>query len=391
MLRRVLFKTAPSPSFFLASCASLQLAAAAGIMNAFWLGLASLRRSVLPSSRIAARARSFQPIRQTRRASYQRFPGPDGRQYSRAGPAEKLQFLWANYRPVILGTGTVGGAFYVYNLEEVPITGRRRFNCLSPETERQVLGDAGYEDLVREYRGKILPESHPNTRMVRRVVERLLPAVGNLGTETEWAVHVIDDPNEKNAFVVPGGKVFVFSGILPICQDENGVATVLGHEIAHNVAHHTAERISRSFFIFIIALAATALFDVSGTTSRYITDLVLSLPNGRTQEAEADHIGLLLMAQSCFDPNAAIGFWQRMGKAQQFAPPQFLSTHPTNHNREGAIRGWLPQATTIYESSECGNTSAYLREFKRAFEGPQVSAGRPPQNQGKRNDNDDFW
>jgi predicted Zn-dependent protease len=360
-------------------------------MNAFRLGLASLRRSVLPSSRIAARARSFQPIRQNRHASYQRFPGPDGRQYSRSGPTEKLLFLWGNYRPVIIGTGTVGGVFYVYNLEEVPITGRRRFNCLSPKTEKQILGDAGYEDLLREYRGKMLPENHPNTRMVKRVVERLLPAVGDLGMETEWAVHVIDEPNEKNAFVVPGGKVFVFSGILPICQDENGVATVLGHEIAHNVAHHTAERISRSFFIFVIALAATALFDVSGTTSKYITDLVLSLPNGRTQEAEADHIGLLLMARSCFDPNAAIGFWQRMGQAQQFAPPQFLSTHPTNHNREEAIRGWLPQATTIYESSECGSTSAFAREFKRAFEGPQVSVRRSPQNQGKRNDDDDFW
>jgi metalloendopeptidase OMA1, mitochondrial len=391
MHRRVLFNTAPSPSFFFASCASSQLVATASTMNAFRLGLKSLRRSVLPSSRIAARVRSFQPVRQNRHASYQRFPGPDGRQYSRSGPAEKLLFLWANYRPVIVGTGTVGGVFYVYNLEEVPITGRRRFNCLSPETEKQVLGDAGYEDLLREYRGKILPENHPNTQMVKRVVERLLPAVGDLGTETEWAVHVIDEPNEKNAFVVPGGKVFVFSGILPICQDENGIATVLGHEIAHNIAHHTAERISRSFFVFVVALAATALFDVSGTTSKYITDLVLSLPNGRTQEAEADHIGLLLMARSCFDPNAAIDFWRRMGQAQQFAPPQFLSTHPSHHNREEAIRDWLPQATTIYESSECGSTSAFVREFKRAFEGPQVPVGRPPQNQGKRNDDDDLW
>src|SRR5579871_3685842 len=108
-----LFKAAPSPSFLFAFCASSQLTAAAGIMSAFRLGLASLRRSVLPSSRIAARARSFQPIRQNRHASYQRFPGPDGRQYSRAGPAEKLHFLWANYRPVILGTGTAGGAFYI--------------------------------------------------------------------------------------------------------------------------------------------------------------------------------------------------------------------------------------------------------------------------------------
>ena len=277
----------------------------------------------------------------------------------------------------------------MYNLEEVPITGRRRFNCLSPETEKKVLGDAGYEDLLREFRGKILPENHPDTRMVKKVVERLLPAVGNLGTDTEWAVHVIDAPNEKNAFVVPGGKVFVFSGILPICQDEDGVAAVLGHEIAHNVAHHTAEALSRSLFVMLFALAASAVFDVSGSTSKYITDLVLNLPNGRTQEAEADHIGLLIMAQSCFDPNAAVGLWQRMAQAEKFAPPQFLSTHPTSHNREGSIRGWLPEATSIYESSECGNTSAYAKEFNRALQGPSIAAGRV--NIPQRNDDDDLW
>lgn len=309
-----------------------------------------------------------------------------------------MQFLWVNYRPIIVGTGTVGGAFYVYNLEEVPITGRRRFNCLSPETEKQILGDAGYQDLLREYRGKILPEYHPYTRMVKRVVERLVPSVGDLGNETEWAVHVVDEPSEKNAFVIPGGKVFVFSGILPICQDENGVATVLGHEIAHNVAHHTAERISRSIFIAIIALAATALFDVSGTTSKYITDLVLSLPNGRTQEAEADHIGLLLMARSCFDPGAAIGFWHRMAQAEKYAPPQFLSTHPSSHNREGWIRGWLPEAITIYESSECGIISAYAQDFKKAFGGSTLPAGQPPlgrrsatETSPGKNEDDDLW
>src|SRR5271155_4555389 len=291
-------------------------------MNAFRVGLASLHRSVLPSSRIAARARSFQPIRQKRHASYQRFPGPDGRQYSRAGPAEKLQFLWANYRRVIVGTGTVGGVFYVYNLEEVPITVRRLFNCLSPETEKQVLGDAGYKDLLQEYRGKILPENHPNTRMVKRVVERLLPAVGDLGTETEWAVHVIDEPNEKNAFVVPGGKVFVFTGILPICQDENGVATVLGHEIAHNVAHHVAERLSRSVFVLPLVIATSLLFDVSGSFASSVVNLILSLPNSRAQEAEADYLGVLMMAESCYDPNAAVEFWSRMKQAGKGAPPQ---------------------------------------------------------------------
>lgn len=289
--------------------------------------------------------------------------------------------------------GAGSGVVYMYNVEPVPITGRRRFNILSPETEKQIMG-AGYEQTIQELRGKILPAEHPYTRMVANVVERLLPSVKELAGD-EWRVHVVDDPQQKNAFVMPGGKVFVFTGLLPICQDEDGLAVVLGHEIAHNVAHHAAERLSHSVFLWPFIIAATILFDVSGGTVQFFTDLIFSLPNSRTHEVEADHIGLLMMAQSCFNPEAAISFWERMHKAQQGAPPQFISTHPSDYSRIKAIRLWLPEAQDKYQQSECGLTSGYSRQFNEAF-GRRGVLGRkqpvlhrPPIQ--PETDDDDFW
>ncbi|KAF2721732.1 hypothetical protein K431DRAFT_284653 [Polychaeton citri CBS 116435] len=136
------------------------------------------------------------------------------------------------------GLALAAGAFYTFNLEVVPVSGRRRFNIISPEQELE-LGQKQFQETVREYQGRILPSFHPKTRQVKRVLDRLIP---NSGLEGEdWEIYVIEDP-QQNAFVIPGGKVFVFSGILPTCAGDDGLATVLGHEIAHNVAHHAAER-----------------------------------------------------------------------------------------------------------------------------------------------------
>ena len=288
-----------------------------------------------------------------------------------------------------------GGTFYVYNLEQAPITHRRRFNCIGPSTEAQ-FGTQGYEETLKEFRGKILPENHPYTEAVARVVERLLPATHGL-SGNDWRVHVIDDPKQKNAFVLPGGKVFVFTGLLPITKDEAGLAAVLGHEIAHNVAHHLAERISQSIIVAGAAIAIASLFDISGQTSNAIANLALSLPNSRTQEMEADHIGLLMMAESCYDPEAAVDLWTRMAQAEQMSPPQFLSTHPTNYNRRELIKQWMPQAKQKYEEANCGMAGRYRTDFKQAFQGTigqgQGQAGRrqsqPVYDQRRRQDNDE--
>jgi Zn-dependent protease with chaperone function len=177
---------------------------------------------------------------------YQKLPFRNGPQYKRfnssSGGVSGLLFRWAArptfYRDVgLLSAGT--GGIYLYNLEEVPVSGRRRFNIISPGME-EALGRSSVEQVRQEYKGRILPDSDARVRRVKQVLERLLPyAEGEGLKDLQWEVTVIESP-EQNAFVAPGGKVFVFTGILPLCKDEDGIAAVLGHEIAHVVAHHTA-------------------------------------------------------------------------------------------------------------------------------------------------------
>ena len=141
-----------------------------------------------------------------------------------------------------------------------------------------------------------------------------------------------------NAFVLPGGKVFVHSGILRVAQTEDGLAAVLGHEIAHNVAEHMGERLSGSIGTNILVGAITLLTGgVAGiatwTLGNYALDLLFGLPMGRLQESEADYIGLMMMAEACYDPREALSFWLRMQRMQQLEQPEWLSTHPSVSSR----------------------------------------------------------
>jgi Zn-dependent protease with chaperone function len=187
-------------------------------------------------------------LRRAPSRAYQRLPfDRAGPQYKRFGGARgarsgvaSLFARWAArptfYRDVgVLTAGT--GTVYVLNLEEVPVSGRRRFNIISAQMEES-LAASTVAEVQQQYGSRILADGDARVRLVRRVLQRLLPyAPGVEGLQ--WEVTVIESP-EENAFVVPGGKVFVFTGILEACRDEDSVAAVLGHEIAHVVAHHTA-------------------------------------------------------------------------------------------------------------------------------------------------------
>ncbi|KAF2100365.1 spap14e8.04 protein, partial [Rhizodiscina lignyota] len=192
-----------------------------------------------------------------------------------------------------------------------------------------------YNEVMEQNRGKLLSEWDPRTKMVHRVLERLIPSSGL--TDQRWEVHVINDP-EPNAFVIPGGKVFVNTGILPICKNDDGLATVLGHEIAHNLAHHAAERLSQAGILSGVAFISWFMTGIDIGLFRLVGNYAFSLPGSRQQESEADYIGLMMMAQSCFNPDAAIGLWDRMDKAEKVKVPQFLSTHPSSHNRMDKMR-----------------------------------------------------
>ncbi|KAI9852693.1 MAG: hypothetical protein M1824_001823 [Vezdaea acicularis] len=313
----------------------------------------------------------FPPALHTQRRAQSRFPFPSTGgsrpRYTRFSRAQGVASLWQNspgFRYIVGAVIVGGGVFYVSNIETVPVSGRRRFNVYSPSSE-EAIGRAQYQQVLSQYRNALLPPSDPRVRMVRRVLDRLIPSSGL--ADAKWEVFVIDAPGERNAFVIPGGKVFVFSGILPICNGEDGLAAALGHEIAHNIAHHAAERLSQT----ILLTGALQLLYLLGLPpelpSALIADLAFLRPGSRKQESEADYIGLMLMAQSCFDPHAAVELWRRMEQATKFEPPQFISTHPSNHNRLQQMREWMPEATAKAAEGECGATLGYANDFKKAF------------------------
>ncbi|KAL8650543.1 MAG: hypothetical protein Q9210_003761 [Variospora velana] len=244
-----------------------------------------------PTHSLLAR-RLFQPRSQTAlprdappfRVSCRRYAfNPRRRQYNRF---QKAGALWRTSPPFRIGVLAVGGGIVVWvgsNIEQVPASGRWRFNCVSEEYEAE-LGRMGYQQTMRELRGELLGPSDPRHKMVGRTLARLLP---NSGLKGDWEFHVIDDPNEINAFVIPGGKVFVYSGILPICKNEDGLAAVLGHEIAHTMCHHVQENASLPWLITLVVGLVSIFLDNSASVTQLVLDYALELPNSRAQEVGA--------------------------------------------------------------------------------------------------------
>ncbi|KAF2859476.1 hypothetical protein K470DRAFT_258815 [Piedraia hortae CBS 480.64] len=297
------------------------------------------------------------------RRSYYRQPF----NYQRFTASRSLLTRWSQrktfYREVTI-LAVIAGGGYTLCLEEVPVSYRHRFNIISPSTESSI-GKQMSAQIRAEYAGAILPESSKEYQLVSRVLKRLLPYSG-LGDTSNWTVTVINDPNVMNAMVVAGGQVFVFRGILNVANDEDTLAAVLGHEIAHNVARHTAERLSKSAILLPMAIVGSLLFGLDPGIGQWATNLVFTLPGSRQQESEADYIGLMIMAKACYDPHAALRLWQRFEKAEQrAAPPQFMSTHPSNHNRLEKLKTWMPKAEESLEESGCGNVAPLMDPFRK--------------------------
>ncbi|KAI1196904.1 peptidase family M48-domain-containing protein [Nemania serpens] len=263
--------------------------------------------------------------------------------------------------------------FYFMNVQTVPVSGRRRFNCYSEAKVRET-GEAQAKRIeyeVERQGGRFLSDWDGRTRLVKRVMNRLIPVSGM--EDSRWEVRVIDDPGTANAFVLPGGKVFVYSGLIPIARNEHGLAAVLGHEIAHNLAEHVAERMSSQLGANILLYSLISLTGGIGilvTTylGHAMLDLVFSRPMGRRQEAEADYIGLMMMAEACYDPREALGFWERMKRMQQEEPPEWMSTHPSHSNRIQKIQEWMPQALEKMRESDCKGTAGFANLFREALE-----------------------
>lgn len=262
------------------------------------------------------------------------------------------------YAALRAGT-TLGVLASLAGCYRAPGTARDQLIFFSEEKELE-FGLSAYREVLRQAR---LSENAEINELVQRVGQRIAKAANK--PEYQWEFAVIDDDKMVNAFALPGGKVAVFTGILKHTKSEAGLATVMGHEVAHALQRHGVERMSRSIIDQIAQLGAIGAAvgahggggAIAGALGAYGVNV--SLPFNRKQESEADYIGLRLMAEAGFDPREAVPFWERMSgcprqmigklcfRAQQ-AIPEFLSTHPSDATRINQIEAWLPEALQHY-------------------------------------------
>ncbi|KAJ3087324.1 hypothetical protein HK102_011357, partial [Quaeritorhiza haematococci] len=230
----------------------------------------------------------------------------------------------------------------------------------------EMLSKQAYAEIMMQYGNAILPANHPYSRFVRKVAERIIKVSGM--NDLSWEVYVVNSP-QRNAFVLPGGKIFVFTGILPIVGDEDGMAAVLGHEIAHQVARHSAEKLSYLKVLIFFQLVLSLFMDPRLIFNRVFLEFGLMMPFSRKMESEADYIGLKLMAQACYDPRVAITMWERMKLADKLgggnANFEYLSTHPSHDTRIKKIQEWMPEAIETRDKSDCDQMASILDLFNR--------------------------
>jgi len=230
-----------------------------------------------------------------------------------------------------------------------PVTGRRQLNLVSAGDETK-LGLTSFEQLKTNTPISKDPQANA---MVQRVGGRIA-AVTDLGYQ--WEFRLIQDDKQVNAFALPGGKVAVYTGMLPVTRDEAGLAAVLGHEIGHVLARHGGERLSQQMGVQTATQVLAGMASSNPATVQLVSAALgagasvgVLLPWGRAQESEADHLGLILMAKAGYDPRASLELWKRMAEASKGQrPPEFLSTHPAEATRIQRIEGWLPEALTYY-------------------------------------------
>lgn len=244
----------------------------------------------------------------------------------------------------------------------VPITGRKQLNLLA---ERDLIGMSmtQYDDFLSQ--ANVLPDTDPRTQQVKRVgakiesaCKQFMKSVGKSSSikNFQWEFNVVDDET-INAWCMPGGKIVFYTGILPICDTDDGVAVVMGHEIAHAVARHGNERMSQQMTLQMGGAALSAamsqkpgltqdLFNLSYGVGSQLGSLAFS----RKHETEADKMGLVFMTIAGYDPNEAVDFWQRMSAQGGGKPPELLSTHPADDRRVADLREFIPNARAYAKS-----------------------------------------
>ncbi|MHC4362861.1 MAG: M48 family metallopeptidase [Planctomycetota bacterium] len=254
-----------------------------------------------------------------------------------------------------------GLALMLTGCSEVAITGRQQLNIV-PDSVIYSLSFQSYREFLSEHE---LGADAEQTQMVKHVGKRIETAVERYCTERylfsqlegyEWEFNLIEDES-VNAWAMPGGKVVVYTGLIPVAQTEAGLATVIGHEVAHAFARHGAERMSQGLLLEMGGIALSKAVETRPAATRDLfmrsygigAQVGVLLPYSRVQESEADHLGLIFMAMAGYDPHEAIPFWERMAASKDGPrPPEILSTHPADSTRISRIRELIPMAMQYY-------------------------------------------
>lgn len=248
----------------------------------------------------------------------------------------------------------IGVIYYFSHQEIVPVTGRKQLIQISREQESS-LGLQSYQQILSEE--KIIT-SGPELQMIREVGKKIASVSDDPGFDWEFT---LIDSEQANAFCLPGGKVAVYSGILPIVQNKDGLAVVMAHEIAHAIARHGSERMAHEQMAKMGQMAlGAAVGDMDYEQQRMIMGVFgagaqygLLLPFSRKHESEADYIGLIYMSKACFNPEEAPKLWQRMEQysSQSQKPLEFMSTHPSDETRINQFIEWMPKAKQVVEEN----------------------------------------
>ena len=250
---------------------------------------------------------------------------------------------------------------FINSCSTVPLTGRKQVHLL-PESQMVAMSLTNYDEFIKSH---TLSKDTAKTAMVKRAGKNISVAVASFlkskGKESlvkdyAWEFNLVEE-NVPNAWCMPGGKVVVYSGILPFTKDETGLAVVMGHEIAHAVARHGNERMSQGLLVQFGGMALdVALQDKPEETKALFmqaygvgAQVGVLLPYSRLHESEADKLGLVFMAMAGYDPHEAIKFWERMAKAGGQKPPEILSTHPADETRIADLKAYLPEAMKYYK------------------------------------------
>ena len=253
-------------------------------------------------------------------------------------------------------------AFLLTACSTVPITGRSQLNLI-PGSSMLSMSLQQYDQFLKEHK---VSTNQEQTALVKRVGAKVQSAVERYFIDSglkdhladyKWEFNLVED-KQVNAWCMPGGKVVVYTGILPIAKSEAGLAVVMGHEIAHAIAEHGNERMSQGLIAQMGGVALSTALSTKAAATRQLWMSVYGmgaqygaiLPYGRLQESEADHLGLIFMAMAGYDPNEAISFWERMAAQKGGkAPPEFLSTHPADATRIENIKRLIPKAMELYK------------------------------------------